>query len=261
MAAAVAAVGMTLTWVGGVERASAQVVVQGGSATAVVTGDKLDSAKTYFDRARRLGFPAAGQSQPYVLHATFTTRASSGDVETGSYTDTWESDTKWRQEAVLGKSRFVRSRTGKKWYRLDDGPDAAVLQFVLTAMEPIPATEKLSESNWKVERGEGENAAMIRVSWGRENADGTPDPQRYEGFWFDDTGQLVMCRLNGLELRRSKFEDFNGVHVARQIDVAVAGRVGMRIDVTDVQAAEGADSRMFKIKGSDWLDRDSSEVR
>jgi hypothetical protein len=260
MAAAVAAVGMILTWGVQVERASAWAV-QAGSTTAVVTAENLESAKTYFDRGRRLGSPAAGQGQPYLLRATFTTRASSGKVETGTYTDTWLSDTRWRREAVLGQSRFVRSRDGKKWYRLDDGPDAAVLQFVLTAMEPIPATERFAEPSWKVERGEGERAGMVRVSHGRENADGTPDPKRYEGFWFDSTGQLVASRLNGLELKRSKFEDFNGVHVARQIDVAVAGKVGMRIDVTDLQPVGDVDSRIFKIKGNIWLERDGSEVR
>ena len=49
----------------------------------------LDSAATYFDRARKLGFPAAGQTAPYILHAEFTTRASSGAVAIGTYTDTW----------------------------------------------------------------------------------------------------------------------------------------------------------------------------
>src|SRR5579859_4614024 len=91
-----------------------------------------NSARAYFDHARKLGFPAAGQTTPYVLRATFTTRASSGVVETGTYTDTWLSDKKWRREAVLSKSRFIRCRDGKKLYRLDEGPDAAVLQFVLT---------------------------------------------------------------------------------------------------------------------------------
>jgi hypothetical protein len=260
MAATVAAVGITLTWGVRVEGVSARVR-QIGSVTAAVTADSLGSAKTYFDRARILGFPAAGQGQPYVLHATFATRASSGNVETGTYTDTWMSATQWRREAVLGQSRFVRSRDGKKWYRLDNGPDAAVLQFVLTAMEPIPATNKFAESKWTVERDNGERAALVRVSQGRENADGTSDLQGYEGYWFNSAGQLVESRLNGLELRLSKFEDFNGVHLARQIDTTVAGKVGMRIDVTELQPAGTVDAGIFKIKGNNWLREDSSEVR
>ena len=116
----------------------------------------FESARTYFDQARKLGFPAAGQSAPYVLKAEFTTRGSSGVVETGTYTDTWVSDTKWRREAVLGKSQFVRSQNGKKRYRVAEGPDAPLLQFVLTAMEPLPATDALfAESDWKDEARRG----------------------------------------------------------------------------------------------------------
>ena len=79
----------------------------------------LDTAKAYFERARKLGFPAAAAGAPYVLKAEFTTRGSSGAVQTGTYTDTWVSDKQWRREAVFGKSHFVRSRNGKKFFRVE----------------------------------------------------------------------------------------------------------------------------------------------
>jgi hypothetical protein len=102
---------------------------------------------------------------------------------------------------------------------------------------------------------------MVRVSRGREDADGTPDAKGYEAYWFDDAGRLVASRLNGLEVKRAKFEGFNGVGVARQIDIATAGKVGMRIEVKGLQPAGNLDSRIFKIKRNDWLERDGSEVR
>ena len=123
-----------------------------GKASAAVT---FDNTKTTIDRAWKLGFPSAGSSAPYVLKAEFTTRGSSGTVETGTYTDTWVSDKQWRREADFGKSRFVRSRNGKKRYRLDEGPDAALLQFVLTAMEPLPPTRSLRETDWRIEHDAG----------------------------------------------------------------------------------------------------------
>ena len=110
--------------------------------------ESFDSSRTYFDRARKLGFPAAGATSPYVLRAEFTTRGSSGVVETGTYTDTWVSDNQWRREAVIGKSRFVRSRNGEKRYLLGEGPDEALLRIVLKEMEPIVATDSFAESDW-----------------------------------------------------------------------------------------------------------------
>jgi hypothetical protein len=225
------------------------------------TADSLDSPKAYFDRARKLGFPAAGQATPYLLRAEFTTRASSGTVMTGTYTDTWVGEKQWRREAVLGESRFVRSRHGKKWYRTDDGPDATLLQFVLTAMEPIPDTNDGHLDKWKLQRDVVDGTAVTKIWHGKQNADGTPDPKDFEGYWFDAKGQLIESYLNGLDIKRDKFADFNGVEVARQLQVMLAGKVGMKIEVTDLQAARTVDSKIFTMKGNDWRREYTSEVR
>jgi hypothetical protein len=236
-------------------------VQQADRRDAVAGAESFESAKTYFDRARKLGFPAAGSGAPYVLRAEFTTRGSSGEVETGTYTDTWVSDTQWRREAVLGKSRFVRSRNGKRRYRLVAGPDAELLQFVLTEMEPIPATDWLRESDWTIRRETADGVATIRVARGHENADGTPDPKQLEGYWFDQTGQLVRTSLNALQTRRSNFMDFNGMGVARRVEVLLADKMGMRIDVTELGPAGPVDAHTFTIKRHGWTRQFTSEVR
>lgn len=237
-------------------------VKQADNGGKVAAAESFDSAQTYFNRARKLGFPAAGQGAPYVLKAEFTTRGSSGVVETGTYTDTWVSDSKWLREAVLGKSRFARSRNGKKRYRVAEGPDAALLQFVLTAMEPLPATDAyFTESDWRVKRDTVDGVIMTRVASGRENPDGSPDPKEFNGFWFDDAGQLVKTYGNGLETRRENFADFNGVKVARQVEILIEGKVGMRIDVTALGPAGKVDGSMFAIKGHDWERQYTFEVR
>lgn len=235
---------------------------QADGAGQAAAAASFDSAKTYFDRARKLGFPAAGQSAPYILKAEFTTRGSSGVVETGTYTDTWVNESHWRREADLGNSRFVRSRNGRRLYRLAEGPDAALLQFVLTAMEPLPATDSLfAESDWRIKSDAVDGAAATRVATGKENADGTPDPKEFYGFWFDDSGQLVKTYGNGLETRRLDFSDFNGVKVARRVDVLMQGKEGMRIDVTALGPAGKVDGHIFTMKGHDWVRQYTFEVR
>jgi hypothetical protein len=259
-AAVVAAV---MAWSVGLQAAdSTGRVKQADSGGKVAAAESFASVQTYFDRARKLGFPAAGQNAPYVLKAEFTTRGSSGVVETGTYTDTWVSDSKWRREATLGKSRFARSRNGKKRYRVAEGPDAALLQFVLTAMEPLPATDAyFAESDWRVKRDAVDPVATTRVASGRENPDGTPDPKQFNGFWFDDAGQLVKTYGNGLETRREDFADFNGVKVARRVEILIEGKVGMRIDVTALGPAVKVDGSMLRMKGHDWVRQYTFEVR
>jgi hypothetical protein len=223
--------------------------------------ESFESAKTYFDRARTLGFPAAGGGSPYELRAEFTTRGSSGAVETGSYTDTWLSDSQWRREAVLGKSRVVRSRNGEKRYLLVEGPDSAVLRLVLFVMEPIPATDVFAESDWRIKRDRMDGLPVIRVARGPEDPDGTPDPKGFDGFWFDGTGQLLKTYADGMETRRRNFSDFAGMKIARQVDVMVAGSVGMRIDVKQLGPTGTVDAKMFTLKGHGWVRQFTSEVR
>jgi hypothetical protein len=232
---------------------------QAGTAAAAAS---LESARTYFDQARKMGFPAAGQSKAYVLKAEFTTRGSSGAVETGTYTDTWVSSTKWRREAALGQSKFVRSQDGKKRFRAGDGPDLPLLQFVLTAMEPLPATDALfTEPDWRVKRETVDGVELTRVASAREGLEVAPDAKEFYGFWFDEAGQLVKSRGNGLETRRMDFSDFNGVKVARRVEVTMGGKVGMRIDVKELGPAGKVDGHMFSMKGREWVRQYTFEVR
>jgi len=223
--------------------------------------EHFESAKTYFDRGRAIGFPAAVAGVPYVLRAEFTARGASGTIEKGAYTDTWVSDTRWRREAVLGKSRFVRSRNGKKWYRLAEGPDAPLLQLVLTGMEPVPATDSFAESDWRIGRDALDGKSTIRVARGYENPDGSPDPAQFNAYWFDETSQLVKFYANGLETRRLDFAGFNGLQVARRVEVLLKGTVAIKIDVIDIASAGTIDPHFFTIKGHDWDRAFSAEVR
>jgi hypothetical protein len=256
--AATVALAITTAWPIGATSARPFAQEPDRSATAA---QKFNTAKEYFERARKLGFPAAAAKAPYVLKAEFTTRGSSGEVQTGTYTDTWVTDKRWRREAVFGKSRFVRSRNGKRFYRLDEGSDAELLQFVLTVMEPLPEARLVHNSDWKIKRDEVDGVATVRVATGREDSDGTPDPKSFEAYWFDDSGQLVKTYSNSMQTKRSEFEDFHGISVARRVEVLRSGKVGMRIDVTELGPAGTIDPQIFTIKGHDWKRDYATEVR
>jgi hypothetical protein len=129
-------------------------------------------------------------------------------------------------------------------------------------MEPLPATDAyFTESDWRVKRDAVDPVATTRVASGRENPDGTPDPKQFNGFWFDDSGQLVKTYGNGLETRREDSADFNGVKVARRVEILIEGKVGMRIDVTALEPAGKVDGSMFAMKGHDWVRQYTFEVR
>ncbi len=223
--------------------------------------DAFDSARDYFERGRQLGFLAAANKSPYLLHATIQAKISGGVVGAGQYTDTWMSDTEWRREASIGTSRVIRARHGDKYYRQSNGPDAPLLQFAMKALEPIPAIDTFVESDWKIKRDSVDGVNAVRVLTGYVNSEGEFDPEHVRAFWFDDSGQLLKSYYLGTETRRSEFQDFSGVHIARRIDVVYNGRLGMLIQVTDIAAAESLPDGTFEIRGHEWTRAFTDETR
>jgi Gram-negative bacterial TonB protein C-terminal len=145
--------------------------------------ESFDSARNYFERGRKVGFPAdSGSPGPYVLHAEFTMMGRDGKPVTGRYTDTWVDETHWRREAWLENSHYIRSCNGEQRYRQAEGQDAALLGFVLHALEPIPAIDTFVESDWRIQREKAGAVDAIRVASGPEDANGQLDPRRARGY-------------------------------------------------------------------------------
>jgi hypothetical protein len=223
--------------------------------------ETFDSARDYFERDRHVSFPAARGGEPYVLRATFQARNSSGALEQGQYVDTWNSDERWRREAIFGKSRFVRARDGDTRYQLMDGPDAGLLRLVLKVMEPIPAIDTFVESDWRIKRDAVNGVKTIRVIAGYESPAGDLDREHTRGYWFDEEGRLVKTYASGIETQRLDFADFEGVQVAHNIRVLKDNALGMLIHITDVSAETPASEKTFKISGHEWKRAFIDEVR
>jgi hypothetical protein len=223
--------------------------------------ESFESARAYFERGRKADFPAAASQQPYILRAEFKTRGSSGAVETGTYTDTWLSDSQWRREAVVGNSRVIRTRNGEKRYMIAEGPEVPLLRLVLIDMEPIPAIDTFVESDWRIKRDAVDGVAAIRVARGYENPDGTPDLKQFNAYWFDDSGRLLKTFSNGLEMRHRDFQSYNDVSVPRRIDVLNGGKLGMQMSVTNLEAAGTVSPAIFVLKGHEWVRQFTAEVR
>jgi hypothetical protein len=223
--------------------------------------ETFDSAHDYFERGRRVSFPAAGNGPGYVLRATFQAKVTAGTVEEGQYVDTWKSDDEWRREATIGRSKFVRARHGETCYLLSEGPDAGLLSLVLKAIEPIPAIDTFVESDWRIKRETVDGAKTIRVLAGYESPEGTLDAEHARGYWFDENGKLVKTYFQGMETQRLEFAEFSGAQVAHKIKVFHNGALGMLIRVTEVSAAGTVPDNTFKLSGHEWKRAFTDEVR
>jgi hypothetical protein len=155
----------------------------------------------------------------------------------------------------------VKSQSGEKRYVQAEGPESGMLKMVMQVMEPIPAADTMTESDWRIQRDTTDGAKTIRVFRGPEGPNGELEPGKSEGFWFDDAGHLVKTYTRGFEVRPSKQADYEAVQVARQIDVLKDGKVGMRIIVNEIGPADPAAAKDFKLKGHEWQRAFTAEVR
>jgi hypothetical protein len=222
--------------------------------------ETLDSARNYFERGRKASFLAAGASAPYVLRAEFQVGTRDG-VQSGRYEDTWISETEWKRAAWLGSSHAVHSQSGEKHYVLAEGTEEKVLRLVMLILEPIPAEDTMTESDWRIRRDSVHGAKTIRVFRGPEGANGELEPGKSQAYWFDESGQLVKSYTAGFEIQPLDVEVYGGVHVPRRIDVVRDGKLGLQLLVKEIGPADPAASKTFKLKGHEWQRAFTSEVR
>lgn len=223
--------------------------------------ESFNSARSYFEQGRKLSCLGAGASEPYILHAEFQAANSKGTVETGRYEDTWSSETQWKREVWFGSSHLVRAQNGEKHYVLSEGPEAGLLRFVMLIVEPIPASDTMTESDWRIRRDTVEGAKTIRVFRGPEGPNGELEPGKSQGYWFDENGHLVKSYTSGLEIRPMDLKTYANVLMARRIDVIKDGKVGMRLFVREIAPTDSAASKAFTLKGHEWQRAFTAETR
>jgi len=222
--------------------------------------ENFSSAETYFERGRKVSFPAAARKSPYLLRAEFQFGGPGGSVQTGHYQDTWLDEDHWIRKAEAGDSSCTRSQDGDERYRDSPGQQAGILCLVLSVMEPIPAIDTFHESDWRVTRESLNGISTIRLLAGREGPDGKPDAQS-RAYWFDDSGLLVQANIGGMETRRSDFQDFDGIRVAHRLEILKGGALAMKIHVTELTSVATASSEAFRLKGHEWKRAFTDEVR
>jgi len=119
----------------------------------------------------------------------------------------------------------------------------------------------MTESDWRIRRDTLDGAKTIRVFRGPEGPNGELEAGKSQGYWFDDAGDLVKSYTSGFEIRLTAEADYDGVHVARRVEVLKDGKLGMRVSVKDIGSTDPAAAKDFKLKGHEWERAFTSEVR
>jgi len=223
--------------------------------------EAFESARAYFDHGRKVSSLGSGASATYLLHTEFQTANAKGAIETSQYKDTWLSATQWKREAWFGSSHLVRSQSGEKHYVLSEGPEAGLLRLVMLIMEPIPAADTMTESDWRIQGDTVNGLKTIRVFRGTEGPNGQLEPRTSQGYWFDESGQLVRSYTSNSEIHPSAVSPYEDVQMPRQIDVTSGGKLGMRFLVKDIQPADPALSKIVVLKGHEWQRAFTAETR
>ena len=222
--------------------------------------ENFRSAHSYFDVGRNSSCLGSGASAPYHLRAEFETHNAQG-VVTGRYEDTWFSTTQWKREAWVGTSHLIRSQVGDNHYVLSEGPEAGLLRLVMLFVEPIPADDTMTESDWRISHDVVNGVNAIRVIRGPENPDGDIKPGESNAYWFDETGQLIRSYTLGLDIRPLEIQAYDGVKVARRIEVIKEGKLALLLSIKELGPADETVRKTFVLKGHEWQRAFTAEQR
>jgi hypothetical protein len=97
-------------------------------------------AKTLLERAREIEDIRAPDAPPFRLRAAFFFAGKDFDAVEGTYTETWLSSSRWRQETVVGDLQEIAvGGSGKHWVLFSDGfpPRADRASAILTFIPPV----------------------------------------------------------------------------------------------------------------------------
>ena len=133
--------------------------------------------------------------------------------------------------------------------------------MVMMFLEPIPASDTMTESDWRIRRDPVNGIDAIRVFRGPEGANGELDAAKSQGYWFDKDGQLIKSFVSGVEVTSSNIESYGGVQVAHRIVVSKDGKPAAIITVSEIGPADPAVAKSFKLNGHEWQRAFTAEVR
>lgn len=225
--------------------------------------EDLGTSGEAFERGRAASTLAVTSTAPYVLRAKISAHVGAGVMQ-GTYTDIWQDAAHWRRESVVGDSRAVRSLDGKQQYLLTEGPQAQIARLVLSVVEPIPAQDTFTESDWSLQR-DNIGVPTVLVLRGRKGPGDVLDPAQRTGYWFDASGRLVQAYTAHLALSYSEYQAFHG----GQFPKVILGRIkpdagaALRLDLSDPEVLDPATLKKdsFRVSGHEWDRKFTAETR
>jgi hypothetical protein len=223
--------------------------------------EDLGTARAAFERGRVMSSLAFGTGTSYAMTGKFTVKLASGTVN-GTYTDTWKDAQHWKREAVCDGGRVDRSQDGDQQYLWVDGPQGGLARLVMTAVEPLPAGDTMTESDWRLRREMVDGVSTLRVTRGEVDH---ANPKTSNGYWFDESGRLVQAYASKLALSYSGYRPVAEGAVPTTIAgrVAAGGTVVMQIDLEEPVPLSAATlgKNSFRVPGHEWKRQFTAEVR
>lgn len=221
--------------------------------------ESLPSARDLFRAGRARTTYAGAAKQPYKIDATMQFGGPKG-LTSATYRDEWLSEREWRREAKTGNSQVIRAQVKDTWYRREDGSDAAILRMMLTVIEPIPADDTMTESDWRVTRELVAGYPTIRVIRGPEFADAATPSGQAQAYWFATDGRLLQAYTSGFVIRYGDFRPTDSVPLPRLIELNKDGKLAARITLNDPSNLTISSKELIE-KGHEWKRAFTAETR
>jgi hypothetical protein len=211
-------------------------------------GDDQTQAQTLLERARKLSDIRSASAPAFRLKASFTVTAPDLSTVEGTYIETWQSNTQWRRETVLGPARRVEVGGATKRWQLDTGTQlpAEVQQF--------SGVLDLTPSWWKDFTFEPPTDHEVKI--GTLRCMVTPLAETGERFalcFYKDSGllaQVIMPKKIGVRLgtyscQYGEYQKFGDYVFPRLLACFQEGHRKLKAEIVELSSNPSPDATLF----------------
>jgi hypothetical protein len=205
-------------------------------------------ADAFLEQARKLEDIRSSDAPGFRLSATFSFVGDDLEPVQGTYTETWISNSKWRQETVVGEQRSIAvGGTGKQWVFVPEGfPEKADKLPILMTFLPTASLKLEFDSISEFTKG----SLNAECAFTKSDAN-----EYYSAFCFEKQSGLMLEKVSperrprnemSFSCNYSSFRNFGQYMFPREVACHEDQHNSIRARVVDLSLFTNTDASLFE---------------
>jgi TonB family protein len=214
-------------------------------------------AETMLERARQFSDIREPNRPPFRMKATFSFIGDELETFQGTYTEYWESDSKWRKEIVVGERKKIEIANGRKLWEIETDqalPDKALRVVFATGIFPARTAKLQFESVESLPGKDGVKCAVTKSIGSSKAKSGLCFDQSTGALLENIIPQWTRYNLADFACAYGEFKNFGGRWFPFEIACRQASHPQMEVHLAELASGVFFDAKLFDQPGNGALE-------